>query len=70
MKPKIGVPQLWYYPGHDGLFETIRISYPDGSVEVRMETDTWEHSCMSEANQKKAVDLLISYDHEFICNVE
>lgn len=71
MKPKIGVPQLWYYPGQETGFDAVRIVYPDGSVEVSMEVDqSWELSFLSEVNQKRAVAQLIDYGHEFVCNLE
>lgn len=69
MKPKNGVPQLWYF---NGSRDAVRIVNPDGSVEVYMQTDVqWELSFLSGKNQKDAVANLVDFGgHEFVCNLE
>lgn len=71
MKPKNGVPQLWYLLNDVTNKDAVRIVNPDGSVEVYGIHDTqWELSFLSGKNQKDAVGNLVDFGHEFVCNLE
>lgn len=67
-KPKLGVPQLWFREGAD----TIRIVYPDGSVEMQnmWSDEGWMRSEYSESTQILAIEALKKDYFEFIDNLE
>lgn len=68
MKPSPKVPQLW---ASDHSFGTcIRILYPNGYVESNTPYLDWGRSFFTNANYSIALANLISYNHQFICNIE
>lgn len=84
MKPKLGYPQLWYrqFPWYieEGTkivskqdSDSLRIIYPDGTVEVYMDEgpkSKWEPSALTANTQTEAMSNARMSDLEFICNLE